>query len=101
MRAASAMVLGLALSGCLAAPGRTERRAYEEGYAAGAADAVKRLYWARQALEKPGSRGPAGRVEYYSWEESGTARDGRRLAPESIGVPVFVPSPVPAGGPGP
>jgi len=32
---------------------------------------------------------------YYVWEESGVARDGRRLAPEVVGVPVFIPAPAP------
>ena len=60
------------------------------------ADAVKQLYWAKQALEAPSRSRPAGRTEYYTWEDSGTTRDGRRLAPETVGVPVFIPSPVPA-----
>ena len=62
----------------------------------GDADATKQLYWARQALEAPRAPAPAGRTEYYTWEESGTARDGRRLAPETVAVPVFIPDPAPA-----
>jgi hypothetical protein len=44
---------------------------------------------------------PAGRTEYYIWEESGIARDGRKLAPGTVAVPVFVPAPAPAWAPGP
>jgi hypothetical protein len=58
---------------------------------------VKQLYWAKQALEAPGGSGPEGRIEYYTWEDSGTTRDGRRLAPETVAVPVFVPAPAPSG----
>ena len=97
MKAALAGLAGLALAGCGAVPGPSERKAFDEGYIAGSADAVKQLYWERQALEAPGRGRPAGQVEYFSWEESGTARDGRRLAPETVGVPVFIPARAPAG----
>jgi hypothetical protein len=70
----------------------------DDGYVLGAADEVKRLYWARQALESPAGRG-SGRTEYYIWEESGTTADGRKLAPDKVAVPIFVPAPVGAGGP--
>jgi hypothetical protein len=86
----------LALAGCESTPARTKARAIDQGYLLGSADAVKQLYWAKQALEAPSRTRPAGRIEYYTWEESGTSRDGRKLAPETVGVPVFVPSPVPA-----
>jgi hypothetical protein len=101
VKAAACTVLGLLLAGCESAPGAARRNAVDEGYVLGAADAVKQLYWAKQALEAPGACRPAGRTEYYVWEESGTARDGRKLAPEAVAVPVFVPAPVPAGAPGP
>ncbi len=97
MRATVAALIGLALVGCQEVSPRQKRRAFDEGYTAGSADAVKQLYWAKQALEAAGHLRPAGRVEYYSWDESGTARDGRRLAPESVGVPVFIPAPAPSG----
>ena len=58
------------------------------------ADAVRQLYWAQQAMEGQASRRPSGRILYYVWEDLGAARDGRRLAPEEIGVPVYVPYPV-------
>lgn len=86
-----------ALCGCRSEPGRSERRSVDEGYLLGSADAVKQLYWAKQALEAPGGSGPEGRIEYYTWEDSGTTRDGRRLAPETVAVPVFVPAPAPSG----
>jgi hypothetical protein len=86
----------IALAGCQSAPGHAEKRAVDEGYLLGAADAVKQLYWAKQALEAPRASSPAGKVEYYTWEDGGTALDGRRLAPETVAVPVFIPAPAPA-----
>jgi hypothetical protein len=95
----AAGVAVLALAGCSAAPNAVTRKAADEGYLLGSADAVKQLYWAKQALEASRSQAPAGKVEYYTWEDSGRANDGRKLAPETVAVPVFVPSPAPAGGP--
>jgi len=88
------------VSGCAGGSSRpaTYRNGVDDGYVLGAADAVKRLYWAKQALESPASRG-AGRTEYYIWEEAGTAADGRKLAPDKVAVPVFVPAPVGPQGP--
>jgi hypothetical protein len=97
MKRAWPLALALAASGCGSAPAGAHRNAVDEGYLLGEADAVKRLYWAKQALEAPSGAQPAGRTEYYVWEESGTARDGRKLAPEKVAVPVFVPAPAPAG----
>jgi len=94
-------ILALLLGGCGTPPGAARRNAVDEGYLLGVADAVKQLYWARQALEAPGGSRPAGRTEYYVWEESGAARDGRKLAPETVAVPVFVPAPAPSFAPGP
>ena len=101
MRRAALLLLAAGLSGCGAAPGPTARNAVDQGYLLGSADAIKRLYWAKQALEAPRAAGPAGRIEYYTWEDSGTARDGRRLAPETVAVPVFMPAPAPSGARGP
>jgi hypothetical protein len=95
MRRAFPILLALLAAGCASQTGAARRSAADEGYVLGAADAVKQLYWAKQALESPGRHGPAGRVEYYTWEDSGIARDGRKLAPEKVAVPVFVPAPVP------
>jgi hypothetical protein len=95
VRRALPLLLALLAGGCASQSGAARRTAADEGYLLGAADAVKQLYWAKQALEAPGRQGPAGRVEYYTWEESGTARDGRKLAPETVAVPVFVPAPAP------
>jgi len=92
-----ATLLALALAGCGSSPGGADRKRVDEAYLLGSADAVKQLYWAKQALEAPGASGPAGRIRYYTWEESGTASDGRRLAPETVAVPVFVPAPAPSG----
>jgi len=94
-------VAALLLGGCASSPASAHRNAVDQGYVLGAADAIKQLYWARQALEAPCGSRPAGRTEYYVWEEAGTSRDGRKLAPETVAVPVFVPAPAPASAPGP
>jgi hypothetical protein len=101
MRRLLATLAALVLSGCESAPGPSARKGVDEGYLLGAADTVKQLYWAKQALEAPDEGRPAGRIEYYTWEDSGAARDGRRLAPESVAVPVFIPAPAPSGSQGP
>jgi hypothetical protein len=89
-------IVAVLVGGCASPSGSVRRNAADEGYLLGQADAVKQLYWAKQALEAPGRCGPAGMTEYYTWEESGTTRDGRKLAPETLAVPVFVPAPVPS-----
>jgi hypothetical protein len=96
MRPAALAFAALALAGC-GTTGKAGRSLVDEGYLLGSADAVKRLYWAKQALEAPRPGEPAGRMEYYTWVDSGTAGDGRRLAPETVAVPVFVPAPAPSG----
>ena len=102
MRRLASAALALLVGGCESAPpGGARRNAVDQGYVLGAADAAKQLYWARQALEAPCGSRPAGRTQYYIWEESGTARDGRKLAPGTVAVPVFIPAPAPAGAPGP
>jgi hypothetical protein len=98
MSRAVALLLLLAAAGCASRPREVDRRSADEGYLLGTADAVKQLYWAKQALEAPRPGAPAGRIEYYTWEDAGTARDGRKLAPETVAVPVFIPAPAPAGG---
>jgi hypothetical protein len=92
-----AIVAALTLAGCASSPGKADRRGIDEGYLLGAADTVKQLYWAKQALEAPAQSKPAGTLEYYTWEDSGVAGDGRRLAPETVAVPVFIPAPAPSG----
>jgi hypothetical protein len=92
------MLLAAALGGCGSPAESADRRKVDEGYLLGTADAVKQLYWAKQELEAPAASRPAGKVEYYTWEQSGTALDGRRLAPETVAVPVFIPEPAPPGG---
>jgi hypothetical protein len=101
MRPLALIALALALAGCGTAPGEADKNLLDQGYLLGSADAIKRLYWAKQALEAPRAESPAGRTEYYTWEDSGTAADGRRLAPETVAVPVFVPAPAPSGAQGP
>jgi hypothetical protein len=98
MRRLTAFLAATALCGCQSEPGRADRRSADQGYLLGAADAVKQLYWAKQALEAPRGATSEGRIEYYTWEESGTARDGRKLAPETVAVPVFIPAPAPSSG---
>jgi hypothetical protein len=101
MRRLLGIAAAAALFGCRTSPDGADRRKVDEGYLLGSADAVKQLYWAKQALEAPRGARPEGRTEYYVWEESGVARDGRKLAPETVAVPVFVPAPAPSGGQGP
>ncbi len=72
------------------------RSAADEGYLLGEADAVKQLYWAKQALEAPRGARPAGRMGYYTWQQSGAPADGCRLSPATVAVPVFLPDPAPA-----
>jgi hypothetical protein len=93
MRILGLMLVALLAGGCESQDGAVRRRVADEGYLLGASDAVKQLYWAKQALEAPGRCGPKGKTEYYTWEESGTTRDGRKLAPQTVAVPVFVPAP--------
>jgi hypothetical protein len=94
MRLAGCAILAVLAGGC-ASPSGTARNAADQGYLLGQSDAVKQLYWAKQALEAPGRGGPDGKTEYYTWVESGTTPDGRRLAPQTVSVPVFVPAPSP------
>jgi len=101
MRRRALAVLALALGGCESAEGPAKRKLVDEGYLLGCADTVKQLYWAKQALEAPRQSGPAGKTEYYTWEDSGSASDGRKLAPATVAVPVFVPAPAPSGAQGP
>jgi hypothetical protein len=63
----------------------------DNGYSLGSADAIKRHYWAKQALEAPDARVGSGQMSYYVWEEQGIATDGRRLAPERVALPVYEP----------
>jgi hypothetical protein len=86
----------LGVAGCGSGPSAAKRSPADDAYLLGAADAVKQLYWARQALEAPRADMPAGRTEYYTWRDFGAAQDGRRLAPETVAVPVFIPAPAPA-----
>ena len=94
MKAALLVALTAALSGCACPGRRTQASASESRARQAEADAVRQLYWAQQAMEGQASRRPSGRILYYVWEDLGAARDGRRLAPEEIGVPVYVPYPV-------
>jgi hypothetical protein len=96
MRKLLPIILALGLLGCRSARNGGEGSTREQAYQLGTADTVKRLYWAKQALEAPSCERPAGRIKYYVWEESGVTRDGRKLAPETVGVPVFIPEPAPA-----
>jgi hypothetical protein len=66
-------------------------RGVNEGYVMGSSDAVKRMYWLKQAMEKPGAQLNNGVVSYYIYEESGMTKDGRKLAPEKVAVPVYEP----------
>ncbi len=93
MRLMGFAMLAVLAGGCASPSASVRRNAADEGYLLGESDAVKHLYWAKQALEAPGRCGPDGRIEYYTWEESGTTSDGRKLAPRTVAVPVFIPAP--------
>lgn len=71
------------------------QRGVDEGYMLGSADSAKRLYWAKQDLERQRAAAGAGSggVRYYVWEDEGIASDGRKLAPERVAVPIFEPTP--------
>ena len=69
------------------------RRGVDDGYVQGSSDAVKRLYWSKQALEARDGAEPSGALRYYVWEEEGTTPDGRKLAPEKVAVPIYEPLP--------
>jgi hypothetical protein len=96
MSRAGILIVTLALGGCESAPGTGSRSLVDQGYLLGSADTIKQLYWAKQALEAPREARPAGRTEYYVWDDPGIAGDGRKLAPAPVAVPVFVPAPAPA-----
>ena len=98
MRRVALLAMAGLWAGCSSRPAAVQRRSVDEGYLLGESDAIKRLYWAKQALEAPRADRPAGKTEYYIWEESGVARDGRKLAPETVAVPVFIPDQAPSGG---
>jgi hypothetical protein len=95
MKVMGCAILVVLAGGCTSPSASVRRNAADEGYLLGESDAVKQLYWAKQVLEAPGGRGPEGRIEYYTWEEPGTTSDGRKLAPQTVAVPVFVPAPAP------
>lgn len=70
------------------------QRGLDEGYMLGSADSVKRLYWAKQDLERQRASVGSGNgtVRYYVWEDEGMASDGRKLAPERVAVPIYEPT---------
>ena len=94
-RLGGAIIGGTAVAGITALALGKDQTVYieglDDGYSLGSSDAIKRHYWAKQALESPEAKGERGRMSYYVWEESGIATDGRRLAPERVAVPVYEP----------
>lgn len=66
------------------------QKGVDEGYALGAADATKRLYFAKQALEKAEDGGET-RTTYYSFPGPEETADGRKLVPNTVVVPVLEP----------
>lgn len=97
-RVGGAIIGGTAAAGIAALSMGKDKTVYieglDDGYSLGAADALKRHYWAKQALEAPDARiGNEGQMSYYVWEEQGIAADGRKLAPERVAVPVYEPLP--------
>ena len=70
------------------------REGIDDGYMQGSADEAKRLYFAKRELEATRDAGSAGQMSYYIWREQGATPDGRRLAPETVAVPLYEPRPV-------
>ncbi len=92
MTRAPMLLLVVVLGGCASRPAETSAPALDRGYLLGRADAVKRLYWAKQALEAPERHAPPGELEYLTYAAPEPA-DGRRLAPAKEAVPVFIAAP--------
>jgi hypothetical protein len=63
----------------------------DDGYILGSSDAVKRMYWLKQRLERPQQSGD-GTLRYYIYESEGTTPDGRKLAPEQVAIPIYEPN---------
>lgn len=72
------------------AQGRDEgayQEGVDDGYQLGSADATKRLYFAKQALEK--RDGQSGeRTSYYVFQGPTETADGQKLVPNTVVVPV-------------
>lgn len=64
----------------------------DRGYELGTGDAIKRQYWLKQALEKKaGENAEASdsvRTTYYTFQGATETKDGRKLVPEDVTVPV-------------
>jgi hypothetical protein len=66
------------------------QRGVDDGYIQASSDDAKKLYFAKQALEKKATAG-TGSLRYYSFEDEGTTSDGRKLAPENVAIPIYEP----------
>lgn len=97
----------VAIGGAVAAAGTAlalgeDKKVYakgvDDGYVLGNADATKRLYFAKQALE---TRGEAAgtRTTYYTFEGPTETSDGRKLAPTTVVVPIIEPADTPPSAP--
>jgi hypothetical protein len=88
--AGGALVGGLASSLAMGEDKQVLQEGIDQGYVLASADDVKKLYWAKQALEQRAANGN-GTLRYYRFEDEGTTKDGRRLAPEEVAIPVYEP----------
>ncbi len=79
------LFLGLAglLCGCTH---RAHQLGLDDGYLLGTSDGIKRAYWLKQREERRFNQ--EGTRHYYSWEAPEETRDGRRLVPHPVVVPI-------------
>lgn len=69
----------------------TKQKGFDEGYEAGQADEIKRLYWAQQRIQQQGDG--EGRRAYYTFPGVSERADGTRLVPHDVTLPIIEPPP--------
>lgn len=88
--AAGGLVGGMGAALAMGPDPKVYQRGLDDGYMLASADDIKRLFWAKAALEKRDNE-QKGVMRYYTFEDEGTTKDGRKLAPEKIAIPVYEP----------
>lgn len=77
------------LASLLLGPDRVaEDAAFDDGYRQGESDELKRLYWARQNLQREGDA-EFGRQAYYSFAGPSELADGTQLVPHEITISII------------
>ncbi len=61
---------------------------YNEGYMKASSDAIKRQYWLKQEMERPGNQSN-GRLTYYTFPADNLMSDGRMLVDHTVTVPIL------------